>query len=218
MKALATFAVGPCLPLLELAEPSHRAFAKKHGYTYCKAPPSEALARAGERSVSWARIPIILELLMAYDEVLWLDADTLVLNPADDISFPKSKFQALHTQEIAGWRVPNNGVWKLRAGKRSEVFLKTIWGMKHWATHPWTENGAIIELLGYRVTPQAEPRDLCGYNVEDMRATTWRTGTHNLNETFNSMVRSSTFAKPRIRHYAGLPWNERALQMQRDLA
>lgn len=217
MKALATFATGACIPLLEMTAPSHRAFAKKHGYVYCQAPPSEVTVRAEDRSVSWARIPIIQELLTAYDEVLWLDADALVLNPADDIFLPQSKFQALHTQEIAGWKVPNNGVWKLRAGTKTSRFLDLVWLSDEWATHPWTENGAIIQLLGYEVTPQPEPRDLCGYNVVDYGATLWRKGTHELNETFNSMVRSSTFAKPRIRHYAGLPWDERALQIRRDI-
>lgn len=168
--------------------------------------------------MSWARIPILQELLDAYDEVLWLDADALVLNPADDIIMPKSAYQALHTQVIAGWPVVNNGVWKIRRTGKAQRFLEAVWGMDHWSLHPWTENGAIVELLGYKVTDQPEPRDICGYNVEDIGPTIWRKGTMELSETFNSMVRSSSFAKPRIRHYAGLPFDERALLIQRDLA
>ena len=72
----------PVPSLLEIARPSFEAFAGRHGYDLVVVGKDPA----PERPPSWGRIRLMRDLLAEVDEILWLDADTVVVDGGRDIA------------------------------------------------------------------------------------------------------------------------------------
>jgi hypothetical protein len=146
-RAIVTFGVGPHRELLDVALPSFERYAEAHGYELVVAefdPPSVS------RPASWIKVPILKSALGHFDEVLWLDADVVIVDHSDDIagSVPGERWQALaqHNSASDGLH-PNCGVWLLR--KPMIPALDELWAMTRYVEHPWWEQAAMHELLGY---------------------------------------------------------------------
>jgi hypothetical protein len=188
-KVLATIGSGPAAPVLEQALSTIRPYARRHGY--------EVVIGEGDsqgRPPAWAKVPLIGSLLQEYDEVLWLDADLVILDGSVDIAavVPDTAFQALVEMQSDGHRVPNTGVWFLRASERAQDFLAEIWASTDFINHKWWENAAAVHLLGYELDPGRGP-------VAD---SIWMSGTHWLPEEWNSLTIAHGLGPARIRHYA----------------
>jgi hypothetical protein len=191
-RALVTFAVGPYEQLLEVSLPTMTAYAERHGYRLLAEPPA-----LGTRPPSWMKLPLLRNALDEFDEVLWLDADVLIRDDSLDLAdeVPADAWQALVRHHVVEGEVPNCGVWFLRAAMRP--MLDQLWGMDEYLEHPWWEQGALVELLGYRGRPvqlQA-PSELC-------RRTHW------LGLEWNSHEERDRHPRPRFAHatYGPLEW------------
>jgi hypothetical protein len=146
-KLLLTFAVGEHQPLLEVALPSFARYAARHGYelhvTECK---------SGRRAPSWGKIPALRRALASYEQVLWVDADCVIVDPSEDLldHVPPEACQALVAHERPrGEAVPNCGVWLVR--RPMLPHLKAIWESTRWDTHCWWEQAALLERMGYQI-------------------------------------------------------------------
>lgn len=144
MKALVTFASGPCAELLEIALPGFRSYADRHGYELMVFDDIPA-----SRPASWFKVRALIQALRDHDEVLWLDADIVIVDDSEDLADHVSAgaWQAMVAHHTPDGEVPNHGVWFCRQ-PMSEV-LDRIWAMTEYLHHPWWEQAAGMRLLGY---------------------------------------------------------------------
>jgi hypothetical protein len=199
-KAIASLGVGPHERLLGLAARSFGPFARRHGYDL----HLHTAAVDPSRPVPWSKVPILRDLLTRYETVVWLDSDLVIVDPREDL--PRPEFMALAVHETKEGRMPNSGVWVLRADALTDRFLAEVWAQEDLIDHQWWENAAICRLLGYRLDPVGP-----GVETEWLRRTTW------LDSRWNS-IRDAPAEPARIRHYPGYSTKVRAAFMARDLA
>ena len=143
-KAIITLATGKHERYLEIAAPSFKAFAERHGWDIYK---TNSVGQA--RPPAWYKVPAIIELLHNYDEVLLLDADTVIVDGTEDLTAPPEAWQAMVMHNTADGEVPNTGVWLTR--KPMIPILEAAWNMTDYVMHGWWEQAAILELMGYQV-------------------------------------------------------------------
>lgn len=126
------------LPLIER-------YAKRHGAVF------GAANLAGERPPSWQKVSAIYKALLKTDLVVWIDADVVVLDGSRWIAdqLPADKWHGLVEHATECGDVPNCGVWVLRQDMLP--VLERVWDMHQYLGHPWWEQGAVLELLGYHV-------------------------------------------------------------------
>jgi hypothetical protein len=198
-KAIASIGTGPHAHLLRLAARSFRPFARRHGY--------DLHLRTGavdtSRPAPWSKVPLLKQLLSVYEVVLWLDSDLVIVDGREDL--PAPAFMAMAEHATKEGRMPNSGVWALRAGDEAQRFLDAVWAQEDLVHHRWWENAAICRLLGYSLDPAA-PGPL----------TPWLERTTFLDPRWNS-IPDAPAPKPRIRHYPGYSPKVRAAFMARDL-
>jgi galactosyl transferase GMA12/MNN10 family len=149
-RALVTFAVGGFQPLLELAQPGLEEYADRHGYTLLTDPPV-VLARPP----SWHKITTLLAALEDYEEALWIDCDTIIVDPSLDLAdeIPPGAWQAITVHHTPEGEVPSAGVWYAR--QPLQPVLEAIWRHDEYLHHRWWEQAALQHLLGY--TPNHLP-------------------------------------------------------------
>lgn len=196
-RAIITYAAGAHEELLDVALPTYRAFADRHGYDLVVGKKMTDLPPA------WNKVPLLLEALGAYDEVVWFDCDLVVVDPSED--FPpmaEGKLHALvrHFEDCS--EVPNTGVWRLR--RDMEWFLQGVTRLEVFTNHGWWEQAAVLTLMGYSVPPEGsrfpDTRCRCVYPTQ------WHAVCEFMRLCWNShpMYRSD---KPRIVHcsYPSMP-------------
>jgi hypothetical protein len=144
-RAIATYGIGDHAALLNLSLPTFERYAALHSYDLRVMP-----CECDGRPPAWGKIPALTKLLASYDEVLWLDADVLIVSPEEDLAsrVPDGYLQALvvHVSKNRSV-VPNTGVWLVRQGMAP--YLAQAWDMTQHIHHAWWEQTAIIELMGY---------------------------------------------------------------------
>jgi len=198
-KAIASLGTGAHEPLLRLAARSFGPFARRHGYDlHLHTEPLEP-----SRPAPWSKIPLLRELLGRYEQVLWLDSDLVIVDPREDVPAPRCMALVEHTTKEG--RMPNSGVWALRAGADAVAFLDAVWAQEDLVEHKWWENAAICRLLGYTLDP-----------LGPGAPTEWRERTELLDPRWNS-IPDARARRPRIRHYPGYAPRTRAVLMARDL-
>lgn len=201
-RALITFAVGEHEQLLELALPRFEAYADRHGYELETRPPAMLL-----RPPSWHKVPLLLEALERHDEALWIDADVVIVDQELDVADepPATAWQALVRHHTPDGEVPNGGVWLVRQGM--QPVLEAIWRRSRHRNHPWWEQAALMDLLGYRHAPAelVEPTEL-------YRRTHW------LGLEWNSHEQNDRHPSPRFAHATHGPVEWRASVMRAYLA
>lgn len=103
----------------------------------------------GDRPPSWIKIDAILRLLRGYDIVAWLDADVVITNGVDNIfaAIETDKWQAVVEHSTECGNVPNCGVWVCRP--QMIPFLQKVRDNTQYIDHPWWEQAAMIEQMGY---------------------------------------------------------------------
>jgi galactosyl transferase GMA12/MNN10 family len=117
-RALVTFAVGSHAPLLEESLPAMGRYADQHGYDLISRPPAMLL-----RPPSWHKITAVLTALDTYDEVLWIDADVLVLDDSLDLAdeVDDGAWQAITRHHTREGEIPSVGVWLVREPMRTSL-------------------------------------------------------------------------------------------------
>lgn len=199
-RVLATFGTGPAAEMLRLILPGFEAYAARHGYD----------VHVGDgfsdgRPPSWGKIPLFLSLFDRYDEILWIDSDVVIADSTDDLAadVPARAIQAMvvHRRHFPAQRrwsiIPNCGIWYLRPQMRP--WLQRAWEMTQFIDHPWWEQAAMMQLLGYRIDgkigiPPDEPTEL-------------GTMTHNLDVAWNyhPIFAGGNRKTPRFWHAMGYP-------------
>lgn len=188
-RAIITLATGKHERYLQIAAPSFRAFADRHGWDVYRAN------EIGEaRPPAWYKLIGIMSLLREYDEVLLLDADTVIVDGREDLTAPPEAWQAMVMHHTGDGEVPNTGVWLTR--KPMIPILEQAWGMTKYLMHGWWEQAAILELMGYHVQ---QPTRLEA-ETELYRRTHWLDPAWNVHKWHQPQP-----AHPRIQHATMYP-------------
>jgi hypothetical protein len=147
-RAIVTLAIGEHEKMLEIAAPSYRAFAKRHGWELFRATD---IGR--DRPPPWYKLQALMKTLPDYDEVLLLDADTLIVDGREDLTAPDWAWQAMVNHHTGDGFVPNTGVWLCRKPMLS--ILERAWDLTEYIHHGWWEQAAVMHLMGWAVNAPA---------------------------------------------------------------
>jgi galactosyl transferase GMA12/MNN10 family len=199
-RALVTFALGEHGRLLELSLPRFAEYADRHGYELHVRPPRLVI-----RPPSWLKVAALLDALNHHEEALWIDADVVIVDGELDLAdeVPEHDLQALVRHRTPDGEVPNAGVWFVRQAMRP--VLVRIWRMDRYLDHPWWEQAALLDLLGYRHRRRpvelAEPTEL-------YRRTHW------LGLEWNSHEQNDRHPSPRFAHATcgSVDWREQVMR------
>jgi hypothetical protein len=223
-RVLCTFAKGDYQQLLGLTRPAMLEYAARHGYVFLDLShcAMEALVRLlGWRTnvrltLCWYKVPVLYRLLTTYgvSEVLWLDADALIVDGRQDLAaeVPAACVQGLvfYRRPAAAGREaargpiaiePGTGQWLVRPSMAEE--LSKIWkALPDFSDRPCHEQSALVRLLG----GCADGRSMGPGPFTDLYART-----HQLDHRWGAQrweISEST--EPAIRHAVGGSVAERA--------
>lgn len=205
---ICTAATGQHVELLEITLPVLTAYARRHRFDLVDVRHDTAFGRPA----SWGKIPIIRGLLEAYELVVWVDADAIIVDLERDITEElrpaKDLYLVEHRNETDA--AANAGVLMLRSGAWSRALLAAMWGSVERIDHHWWENAALLDLLGYSI--DSHPWGI-------VRSTPWLERTRFIDVAWNTMPSQPWFAGPRavVKHYGGWPHERRRSEMLRDL-
>jgi len=145
---------------------------------------------------AWNKIPLMLDMLKHYQEVVWFDCDLVIVNLTDD--FPPIRPESFHAMVRHfehNSEVPNSGVWRVH--KEVIPLLHKMMELEVFENHGWWEQAALLTLMGYCVPPQ-------GHHFPDtqcrcVRPTQWYIGCEFMRLCWNSHPNYRA-EKPRIVH------------------
>ena len=192
---LCSLGVGPYADLLAVSSITFEAYAARHGYDL----RLETRLLAPERPPAWSKVALVRELLESYDEVLWIDADAIFLDISKDIGElvrpGKDLYLVEHLYEQDdSWRSANTGVFLVRSTRWSRRFLDRVWAAERYVDHPWWENAAVLDLLGYELPPDLTP-------PRKRRTSMYDSHVELIGLEWNTTAGRSLVARPRIRHH-----------------
>jgi glycosyl transferase family (putative galactosyltransferase) len=210
-KALCSIGAGAHEALLAVSEPTFRAYAERHGYDVITSTDADTT-----RPPAWAKVPMIRGALDEHDLVLWIDADAVIVDDRDDIANalePETQL-ALVQHRRDDELIPNTGVMAWRAGDFARSLLDRMWASTKYVDHPWWENAAMLDALGYDV-PRFNRLDRI--RRRRLRARQPPPGVQFLPGHWNWSYLDRP-ADPRIIHCLGVPVEQRLRDMQAALA
>ena len=192
-RVLCSLGIGPYVDILAVSSLTFEAYAARHGYDLVLS--TEPIAP--ERPPAWQKIAMVRRLLDSYEEVLWVDADAIFLDISQDVADlvrpGKDLYLVEHVWEGGSARSANTGVFLIRATDWSRSFLDRVWAAEQWVDHPWWENAAILDMLGYAVPPDLSPPYKARVSDLEERVEL-------LPAEWNSTEGEAAVAAPRIRH------------------
>jgi len=194
-RVLCSLAVGPYVDLLAISSITFETYAALHGYDLRL---STQLLDQG-RPPAWSKIALVRQLLEDYEEVLWVDADAIFLDISKDIAElirpDKDLYLVEHLWEAdETWRSANTGVFLVRSTPWARRFLDRVWAAEQYVDHPWWENAAVLDLLGYELPPDLTP-------PRKVRRTEFEERVELIDLEWNSTAGASLAPRPRIRHH-----------------
>lgn len=132
---------------LKIMKPTVEAYAKKHNMdTIFFTERFDSC-----RPASWDKIIILYNLLKNYDIVMWMDSDAIFLDNSLDIRTELNEdhvmFMVTHYGRSPIW--PNGGLIVAKKDKKTFDLLNKIWNETDVIRHPWWEQQAIFNVLGY---------------------------------------------------------------------
>lgn len=203
---LCSIGAGPHEELLRITSPTFEAWAQRHGYDL----DLRLTTPSPERPPSWGKVRVVAERLDSHDVVIWLDADTVVVDPKPDLAalVDRRRPLALVAHRYHGQTVPNLGVFVLRSTRTTRRLMADLWSMEEYLQHRWWENAALLDLLGYDIS--SEP-------IRLERPTSLNKRIVQLDVAWNSIDLDPS-ASPIVKHYPGLSNDERRLRMLDDVA
>ena len=194
-RVLCSLGIGPYADLLAISSVTFEAYAELHGYDLrLETEPLDP-----DRPPAWSKIALVRELLESYDEVLWVDADAIFLDISKDIAElvrpDKDLYLVEHVYEQDdSWRSANTGVFLVRSTPWAQQFLERVWAAEQYIDHPWWENAAVLDLLGYELPPDLTP-------PRKLRRTEFDARVELIGLEWNSTAGASLAPRPRIRHH-----------------
>lgn len=150
--ALCSAAIGPHLQMLNLAEPTFARYADEHGFVLHIVRDFDL-----DRPASWYKLKLIERLHFDHETVIWVDADAMVVNPHRNIldaALPTHPLWMVR-HHVAGHvpLIPNAGVIVAHRNFPLHDFFRAAWDMVQYVDHPWWEQAAMLDLLGYHIEP-----------------------------------------------------------------
>ena len=135
---------------LDLTRAHHEAYAHAHRMDYvCRYG-----AQTTDRAPHWDKILLILlALRKGYEYIIWLDADTLIVNSERDLreALPEDAWMGMVRHDTPGegqHRWYNSGAIYLRNTPKCLAFFEEVWNA--WPIdHHWEDNMAMIMTLGF---------------------------------------------------------------------
>ena len=193
-RVLCSLGFGPYLELLGISSITFEAFAARHGYDLVLRTDLVA----PERPPAWSKIRLVRDLLDRYEEVLWVDSDAIFVDISKDIADVMRPGKDLYLVEHRWaandeWRCANTGVFLVRSTDWSRAFLDQVWQQEQFVEHPWWENAAVLDLLGYYLPPDHTPPSKSHTTELEERVEL-------LGFEWNSTADRSVAEHPRIRH------------------
>lgn len=173
MRVITTFGTGYHEELLKISAPLMENYAKRHNCSFAIADIKNTLGRP----VSWMKLPLLMQLLDRFEEVLWLDADVIICDGSVNLFdiVDNNALQAMTYHHTPDGEVPNCGVWLVRRG--IEQMLDEAWAQTDLINAPWWEQSAVLRCMGY-----AESERPCKLK----HPTKWYSVTQNLGTEWNS--------------------------------
>lgn len=160
-RAIVTYAAGAHEELLDIAVPTYRTFAQRHGYDLLVGENLTDLPPA------WNKVPLLLDAVVRYDEVVWFDCDLVVVDPSEDFppmgpdpasgTYTQDKLHSMVRHFEDNSEVPNSGVWRLRRACGDlyiSQLLKAMLELEVFRNHGWWEQAALLTMMGYCVPPE----------------------------------------------------------------
>ncbi|HWD86292.1 MAG TPA: class I SAM-dependent methyltransferase [Solirubrobacteraceae bacterium] len=150
-RVICSLAIGDYRSLLSRSALSFERYAERWGWDVVLS--TEDLTDG--RPAPWAKVKLLQELLHEYEWVLWLDADVVIVDFDADISAEIQSDKDLYLVEHPwlGQYTANTGVMLLRNCAWTHDFLEDVWAHERYIEHPWWENAAVLDLLGYGLEP-----------------------------------------------------------------
>ena len=145
-KLLIQQASGPYTDMLDITGEHHGAYAARHRFDFLELHGDVQF----ERSPQWNKIRLILMAFnLGYEFIVWLDADTLIVDPArcfaEGLPPGPPIGMCRHTMP---WRNQpwhyNSGVMLIRNEALSRQFFEDVWRAGP-VDHPWQEQVRILE-------------------------------------------------------------------------
>lgn len=174
-----------------LTVPRMQQYADRHGHDF------RVYQFGGDitRPASWKKLLAIAGEFEQADEVLWLDADVLIVDGSDDIAsaFSPGMMQAMVRHSTTEGDVPNAGVWFL-----DRCMLGTLMACAmddRFVNHKWWEQAALLCRLGFE-----EADGTCRHTT----STPLFCGTEWLDESWNAWQGSPLSVRPKFVHACGV--------------
>jgi hypothetical protein len=106
-------------------------------------------------SPCWMKIPAINVALRDHDAVVYLDNDVAIMDYSFDIldALPEGKWVGMPNSTTPEGVGPNIGVVATKRTEASMRFWRAAWDSNAWKTAKWTDNGQVMDLLGYTTNP-----------------------------------------------------------------
>jgi len=147
-------------------------------------------------TAGWDKIILLNHMLKFYETILWVDADSIIIDPAIDIRRELDPKCCLHivAHHYGGKTVPNVGIMVISRKCETFEFLDAIWNHKEMHLHPWAENAAIMDLIGL------DPR---GFSCTWRGPSRFTAVTQYIDNRWNS-IGLDPAEDPRIIHFAGV--------------
>ncbi|HWD69146.1 MAG TPA: putative nucleotide-diphospho-sugar transferase [Solirubrobacteraceae bacterium] len=203
-KAFCTLAFGSHLELLEIGRPAIEEYCERHGYDLVI-----QTERRTDLPASWEKVPLIRGLLDDYAEVMWMDADAVIVDSSEDI------FDALSPDRSFGLvmhvnlsLLPNAGVLAVRSAPDSIALVDQVWELREqFRDHAWWEQGALVDALGF---------DTIGGLLRLVTPTRYMLAVEFLRSAWNS-IPLEYVPNAKIKHYPATAHEHRVRSMCRDL-
>lgn len=203
--ALCSAASGRHLELLDVAEPTFKRYAAEHGFDLIVDREPDSFGRP----TSWHKINMLCDALgkvPRYDTAIWVDADALFVrfdkNILDVTDRDRPLWMTMHKVGGADHPLPNCGVLVAHRHDDLLAFLGNAWRKKHFIDHPWWEQAAILELLGYSI-------DRPGGLAHPGEPTQWTRLVGFMGTQWNSMPLHDPHPEPMIVHFSGMGFDQR---------
>ena len=149
-RAIVTLGSGVQSELLDITRATRKEYASRHGYEVVE----DTRVLAPGRPPSWGKISLLRSLMETrkYDTIVWLDADTVIVDPQDDIGTELDCGRPIQfvSHYYDGHDFPNAGVLVLHRSPIVIEMLAKLWDATPFIDHRWWDNAAMLSLLGYK--------------------------------------------------------------------
>ncbi|MBU8879965.1 hypothetical protein BGM26_13350 [Bacillus sp. FJAT-29790] len=157
------------------------------------------------------KILLLYNLLKSYEIVMWMDSDTIFVDPSVDIRNELNTDHLVYMTTYFGRSplFPNSGVIVVKRDPRTLEILEKVWKFKRKHRRGWWDQQAFLKLLGFK-----------NYYVRILAykgPTKYSPLIGELPLKWNSRPNRKDAAKnPLIMHHCGLDWGVRLKRMKRS--